>query len=74
MSESEIVRIYSRPSSESSKVAGCNTANKSYMISMADLMYVLVYIGSKNSTASIEAPLAEELVNKSSTVNVLELG
>ena len=28
----------------------------------------------KNSTASIEAPLAEELVNKSSTAHVLELG
>ena len=51
------------------------------MISMLDLTYVLLYVWrrgeeeSKNSTASIEASCAEELVNKSSTVNdVLELG
>ena len=50
------------------------------MISMLDLTYVQLYIWRrgeeerKNSTASIEAPLAEELVNKSSTVHVLELG
>ena len=50
------------------------------MISMLYLTYVLLYIWRrgeeerKNSTASIEASCAEELVNKSSTAHVLELG
>ena len=52
---------------------------ESYVISIFEVTYVLLYIwrrggGSKNSTASIEAPFVEELVNKSSTVHVLELG
>ena len=53
--------------------------NKSNMISMPELTYVVLYLwrgggGCKKSTASIEASFAEELVNKSSTVRVLESG
>ena len=45
---------------------------------MLNLTYVMLYIwrggGCKKSTASIEASFAEELVNKTSTVRVLESG